>query len=1362
MVTYTILMKPLSVTEPWQDITQAVIEGKDMKIRKGFSSLSSAIDVGNVSLDIHMASLADATLLHVDRKLVQIRMDGVTVFEGVSYDDSSVDLKERSDHVYTKLKFKPYSAFFGDAVAKTDVALIDKKICDPSDTANSLLHILFAMIIENTETPALFSGFNVSTTIVNTKRLPIVLIEADDNLEDHLTKLLYHNGYAYYMDLFTAVVVEPYKDGRSPSTVVKITDVLKSPAINQAPYIDDEKCVVKLGRVDVYDNDTVYELNRDRYEDTGEATEASFIKSGDYYPLDSDDQPSILDASYESERENDNVELIYTEGRSMVYEARQINPNDSSATIPAYIVVAKAELNTLQADIQLYNNLGVDVSLRNIKIMASKAYYRDWSEEYEDKSSKASKVDDYEGIFMPDADTAKAFIQRYVAEKAAERTRINFKTHVVLQPNTLFTITEFPYQLLVRYVTQTEPGFYEYECVAYAITAPNIGSKIKVASKRGALDGSTVIPVTQYALGDENGPIEDAIIVADDTYRVADDYMVLGANSSWSTVVPTPGVGEYIWQRVGYYKPPATRPSSWSDPIRMTGASAKAISLFANPNIIQRTARGTFETNEVVVTATTQNLKGVISWTVSDGDWENVKDEFGEPIANMIVIDSSTVEGDRSIVTATVGEFSAFVAIDVVIIGDDVPVYMGTRDTVPVDMDGEPLIQGDHFLWIGPYIGDDPSHQDEEDIDAEPSEEGEFIFGRMYAWNGVGWEESRNSEHLSHAYIDALKIAKDSGKWIYASVIVAQLGLFQDLLVGNTLKSINYSENESGEPTKGFLLDGPNDVIKAYAMEAYNSKFFGTVESTGFKTITGTDAKNIGVANVDKNLYKYSDMFDLVADNESFVMKGGTVEGFTFDRLTKRNNARILMGSHGYESKTINATSSHLFTKVNPDRFFGNTFRYSISGYYKGNFSHRWLFRLDKDVKFGMSASQNTPFVTEAWMADYNQTVAKFGNGGYSGSGDVTLTDKFNRIAMLHASYAWFGSQGSSIDYLRMHTSRVFNGLVLRNGNSSHLVVEPKPNAYYYKSKTFSIGTDNQNTLSRYFVSGSDFYDLFSALPAQADGYLNTGKIKVKTLGGTLTEHTITRLAKDANGITFYTSGGVVRVNRFVNGTDTGVYEHLEVSEIIAFQDVPDGVEVKSILPWGTLEGNPENVAIGTTKARFNAAYLNTLDVLNNIEADGDVVALGKLIGATINTGDGNYKIGQDLRPTDSPTFATIDTGYGANEVYRMTYESVSMVADNAQTITLSSMPYVGEVKFVYVQVYFNEYVKRLYLPSGGTYFVTGLARNGDSSSWNTILESGSSPYHGPNAGIFSGGTSLFYNESDDTVYVLYIIRRVA
>lgn len=733
MVTYTILMKPLSVTEPWQDITQAVIEGKDMKIRKGFSSLSSAIDVGNVSLDIHMASLADATLLHVDRKLVQIRMDGVTVFEGVSYDDSSVDLKERSDHVYTKLKFKPYSAFFGDAVAKTDVALIDKKICDPSDTANSLLHILFAMIIENTETPALFSGFNVSTTIVNTKRLPIVLIEADDNLEDHLTKLLYHNGYAYYMDLFTAVVVEPYKDGRSPSTVVKITDVLKSPAINQAPYIDDEKCVVKLGRVDVYDNDTVYELNRDRYEDTGEATEASFIKSGDYYPLDSDDQPSILDASYESERENDNVELIYTEGRSMVYEARQINPNDSSATIPAYIVVAKAELNTLQADIQLYNNLGVDVSLRNIKIMASKAYYRDWSEEYEDKSSKASKVDDYEGIFMPDADTAKAFIRRYVAEKAAERTRINFKTHVVLQPNTLFTITEFPYQLLVRYVTQTEPGFYEYECVAYAITAPNIGSKIKVVSKRGALDGSTVIPVTQYALGDEDGPIEDAIIVADDTYRVADDYMVLGANSSWSTVAPVPGAGEYIWQRIGYYKPPATRPSSWSDPIRVTGIegeSARLLTILASSTIIPVSSRGVPRIAEITLTAELQNIDmpvGGLVWTSSQpGLVLTIVD------AHSVKFDTLDVDVESLTIQVEAGAFSASLTIVKLADGKPAPINFGGVDYVPTETpSGEALVVGDYFLW------------------ANTTQEINGIVykkGQVYEYNGNSWAVSSNGD----------------------------------------------------------------------------------------------------------------------------------------------------------------------------------------------------------------------------------------------------------------------------------------------------------------------------------------------------------------------------------------------------------------------------------------------------------------------------------------------------------------------------------------------------------------------------------------------------------------------------------------
>ncbi len=786
----------------------------------------------------------------------------------------------------------------------------------------------------------------------------------------------------------------------------------------------------------------------------------------------------------------------------------------------------------------------------------------------------------------------------------------------------------------------------------------------------------------------------------------------------------------------------------------------KKISITALPPVINRDARGETETNDVIIEAYTRGIEEYPEWTVEGGDWEYIgvgEDEY-DPMA--IVIDGDSVE-EQVTVQATADGFMDILMIPVVIVGDKNPVYMGAftdEDGIPETMQGKTLVVGDHFLWIGSYIGDNPEHDpnreeatEEEieaarDINAALSAEGEFIPGRMYAWNGVYWIESRDSEHLGHAYVDALKIAKDSSLWIYAAVVVAQLGLFQDLLVGNTLKSINYEENESGEPTKGFLLDGPNDIIKAYAMEAYNSKFFGTVESTGFKTITGSEAKIIAKKNVEKDLYKYSDMFDLVADSENFTMKGGMVEGFTFDRLTRRSNSRVLLTSHGYEYEEISAGEHHFFTKLNPTRLFGNTIYYVVSGFYTGKLGYRWL--------------------TWHKASSYGK-ITDFAQGAYSGEGSYTMPSDFIGMAVFHYSRAWWGSQGSYVNYLKLYTSQTFSGLVLRNGDTTFRAVEPKPNAYYPKTKTFSIGADNQDSLARHYVSGTDFYNLFSALPPTVDGFLNSGKIKVQHIGGNLNEYAVSRLVKDANGIDFYTGSGIVRVNKFNEGTATGVYDHLEISEAIAFQSVPDGVEVKSVLPWGALAGNTENVAIGTIESRFEAAYLKYLDILNNLDVGGNITTLGKLIGATINTGDGNYKIGQNLRTTDSPTFAaitagTVNTGYGANEVYRMTYESVSMVANNAQAITLSSMPYVGEVKFVYVHVSFKNYEKRLYLPSGGTYFVTGLARNDDSYSWNTILESRSSPYHGPNAGIFGGGTSLFYQESDDTVYVLYIIRRVA
>jgi len=574
MVTYTIYLKELSATSTWQDITHAVVQSKDIPVRKGFGSLSDGIDVGSLSLTIHMETLQDAALLHVSQKQVLVQADGVTIFEGVSYDDADVDVEERSDYVFVKLKFKPYSALFSEAKVPSDTVWMDKKICDPSDTDNSLVHLLFGMIIDNLpgQIPDILSAlFNVSTAITNTKTLPLVMLEAGESVEEYLTDLLYQNGYAYWMELYTAIVVEPYAEGRTPTVNIPITSVVANPDISQDPYVDEKKCVVRLGKIEEYADEVVYELNGDRYEDSGDPTQIELLEPGDYYPTDSDEAPSELEADYETERETDDIELVYAEGLSYDYMARQNDPSDASKTIPAYIVFGTHELTPTQATFQLYNNLAVNVSLRNIRVIAQTAYYRNWAEKYYDESTTATEEDEIDGIWMPDAATARAFVSRYRAELKAQATHVSFQTHVALQPNTLFTITGLPYQLLVRYVTKLEEDFYEYECVAYSVDTISVGTRIRVIPKKTTQDGFSPVPVHLYALGDETAPFDTSTVVSDGTSVVSDGINRLGVSSDWTLERPTPSAGQFVWQIIGYYTPPATWPTVWSEPVRLTG-----------------------------------------------------------------------------------------------------------------------------------------------------------------------------------------------------------------------------------------------------------------------------------------------------------------------------------------------------------------------------------------------------------------------------------------------------------------------------------------------------------------------------------------------------------------------------------------------------------------------------------------------------------------------------------------------------------------------------------------------------------------------------------------------------------------------
>ena len=104
--------------------------------------------------------------------------------------------------------------------------------------------------------------------------------------------------------------------------------------------------------------------------------------------------------------------------------------------------------------------------------------------------------------------------------------------------------------------------------------------------------------------------------------------------------------------------------------------------------------------------------------------------------------------------------------------------------------------------------------------------------------------------------------------------------------------------------------------------------------------------------------------------------------------------------------------------------------------------------------------------------------------------------------------------------------------------------------------------------------------------------------------------------------------------------------------------------------------------------------------------------AVHKLQAETINTGQGDFKVGQNLRPSDAVSFATVNAGRGATIVPK--YEHFGQqVAESS--ITLPSMG-TGEIRtFFYIASAFpNTFTVKLSGSSSNLFYVVGTVNDQD------------------------------------------------
>jgi len=174
---------------------------------------------------------------------------------------------------------------------------------------------------------------------------------------------------------------------------------------------------------------------------------------------------------------------------------------------------------------------------------------------------------------------------------------------------------------------------------------------------------------------------------------------------------------------------------------------------------------------------------------------------------------------------------------------------------------------------------------------------------------------------------------------------------------------------------------------------------------------------------------------------------------------------------------------------------------------------------------------------------------------------------------------------------------------------------------------------------------------------------------------------------------------------------------------------------VKASTVWTRYNFNPNNQSFGDTR-------LNSLAIANNATVGGTLGVTGAISGATINTGGlGNFLIGQNLRTTDSPTFATVN----ATDV--VTTNGPNKPVDNND----ASMPSVNIGGFSYAAASADSGYPSITIGSGGTWVYIAYSFRFDSTPRITV-------------GRVSGGSTVTgsFSASSYNAYLSVIAWRIA
>ena len=456
-------------TSSWEDISERCVR-PSIKLTEGFSTAGKTGDATGLSLTIKALNVTDAAAFHTTEKLVRLVIDGVQVFEGYSDGKATVDLGTSTSYVHVKVSFNSYMELLQDQTApENGIAFEGKKIFDPADKTNSLVHLIAEKMFDLLPDPyhdifASISDKVISETTATaiTKTLPVVYIPEDETIFDVFQSLCYENGLSFYFKDKAIHILEPWNTERT-ATDCMITDFISKPTLKQQPLRHRSHMVLNLAEYTVETNSTVFDSG-DPNSDEGNP---QVIEPGESYP--EDGEPESLDYG---KADDEDAEIAYSVNPALSYTCVKVSDSaedyDDWGTDPAPVKVT-SKIKPTEGTVLFENENTYRIGIQRYRVTAEKAYWKKYTTKVKD-SIKEGDEEEYNADYIPDTESAEAFVALYHLQEWASNAEIQLSTErLVFSPGTYIQVTDLPYKLLVlsRQTTYDNPDrpLYKYSMI---------------------------------------------------------------------------------------------------------------------------------------------------------------------------------------------------------------------------------------------------------------------------------------------------------------------------------------------------------------------------------------------------------------------------------------------------------------------------------------------------------------------------------------------------------------------------------------------------------------------------------------------------------------------------------------------------------------------------------------------------------------------------------------------------------------------------------------------------------------------------------------------------------------------------------